>query len=235
VGRPGRGRSARAAGAGAIGLSEDVVEWGLRTNRYPVERVEFYRGRYSVDPQGTTALIRSLYPLPADLAASIATRSAAASRPFAGAAAFPSGDEFRANPLVDDLRRTHPSLYAVALGEAPPPTLFASGDLPVYTASGVDSAILASIPWMARHAVASAETTAEAYRIIEAVSGPDGVLSAHLYADHPGVREYENRVRAWAIGPPAMSQFERQQLRQADAASVYEEMFRELRPPGAQP
>jgi hypothetical protein len=189
----------------------------------------------SADPQGTAAIIKSLWPVPADLAASmdnISRYSAAAPQYAAAAASFPAGDEYRANPLVDDIRRSRPALYAVAAAEAPPPSLFNSGDLPVYTASGVEPATLARLPWQARHAVASAPTTAEAYQIIEAVSGEDGDILAHLYGDHPGVRQYENRVRTWAMGPSGLSKADRQQIYQADAEAMTEELFRDLYPPG---
>lgn len=216
-------------------MSEDIVDWGVRTRRYPAARADYWRGRMSADPQGTAAIIKSLWPVPADLAASmdnISRRSGAPPQYTAAAASFPAGDAYRANPLVDDLRRSRPALYAMAAAEAPPPSLFNSGDLPVYTASGVEPATLARLPWQARHAVASAPTTAEAYRIIEEVSGVDGEFAAHLYGDHPGVRQYENRVRAWAMGPPGLGKADRQQLNEADAEAMTEELFRDLFPPG---
>jgi e3 binding domain len=147
---------------------------------------------------------------------------------------FPEGDGFRANPLVDDLRRSRPALYAVAAREGTPPTLFNSGDLPLATGSGLSPAVLARVPWMARHAAASAPT-AEAYRIIEEVTGPDGDIAAHAYADHPGVRQYGNRVRAWAMGPPGLGKADRQELDRADAEAMTEELFRDLFPPGTEP
>jgi hypothetical protein len=220
-------------------VSEDIVDWGVRTHRYPAERAEYYRGRMSVDPQGTAELIKTLWPVPPSLAASLKTIGAAsgstAPRYLNAAVTYPTADAYRANPLVDDIRRERPALYAVAAAEASPPTLFSGGDLPVYTASGVESAVLARIPWVARHAVASAPTSAAAYAIIEDVSGEDGDLAAHRYANSPGNREYENRVRAWAIGPPALSKFDRQQLQRDDSGAMTEELFRDLLGPGTQP
>jgi hypothetical protein len=92
-------------------------------------------------------------------------------------------------------------VYALASAEAPPPTMFGAGDLPSFTASGIDPGVLAGIPWTARHAAAAAPTTAAAYAIIEEVSGPDGDLEAARYAGHGACRDYQNRVRSWAIGP----------------------------------
>jgi hypothetical protein len=219
-------------------VSEDIVDWGVRTRRYSAIRAEYWRGRMSADPQGTAAIIKALWPLPADLAASMdnLSRHSGVAPPYtAAAASFPAGDGYRANPLVDDIRRSRPALYAMAAAEAPPPSLFNSGDLPVYTASGVEPATLARLPWQARHAVASAPTTAQAYQIIEAVSGEDGDILAYLYGDHPGVRQYEQRVRAWAMGSPGLGKADRQELDRADAEAMTEELFRDLFPPGTQP
>lgn len=59
------------------------------------------------------------------------------------------------NPLLDDLRRTQPQLADGALyvgGVAP--TLFATGDLPPFTASGLDVGLLRKVAWRARPALA---------------------------------------------------------------------------------
>jgi len=45
-------------------------------------------------------------------------------------------DPWAANPIVDGLQAKNPATYAAALADGPPPTLFESGDLPPFTASG---------------------------------------------------------------------------------------------------
>ena len=133
-------------------MSEDIVDWAARTHRILASSADFYRGKLSVDPQGTIALLKTLYAVEPDVAAMLPgnrpVAAAASTLSYRAAAAFPPGDAYRANPLIDDIKRSRPALYAVASAEAAPPTLFASGDLPVYTASGVEPAALAKIPWM---------------------------------------------------------------------------------------
>jgi hypothetical protein len=148
---------------------------------------------------------------------------------------FPAGDAFRPNPLVDDLRRSDPTLHRLASAEGPPPSLFSGGDLPMTTASGLDPAILARVPWMARHAVAAARTSAEAYRIVEDTSGPDGELHAHTYADHPGVRAYEARVRNWAVGLPGQTPADSKAANREISEALAEELHGRLFPPDSRP
>jgi hypothetical protein len=55
-----------------------------------------------------------------------------------------------------------------------------AGAVPQVTASGMDPALLAHLPWQARGAVAAAETYEEAYRLYQMYSGPDGEEFASL-------------------------------------------------------
>lgn len=82
------------------------------------------------------------------------------------------------------------------------PTLFSSGDLPPFTASGMDPSALLSVPWFARHAVAAAKTQEQAYELVEAMSGPDGDVAASLDAavvHHIGNVDYKQRVQSWVM------------------------------------
>jgi hypothetical protein len=108
------------------------------------------------------------------------------------------------NPLVDEASALPGGRRLVtnaAKNDPSVPTLFASGDLPVFTASGVDPSALLSVPWYARHAVAAAPSRAEAFGLIEAYSGPDGDIAAKLEgtADHPGNLDYQGRVTEWLM------------------------------------
>lgn len=122
-------------------------------------------------------------------------------RVYAGAT-IPTGLDpahYAVNPAVDELSDR---FYADAVAVNPNvPTLFESGDLPPFTASGMDPAVLQKLPWHARHAVAAAQTLAEAQRMVDDLSGPDGVLSAQVegYSRHPGTGDYLARVRQWAM------------------------------------
>jgi hypothetical protein len=150
------------------------------------------------------------------------------------AAAVPGsrGPAADVNPLVAELARSQPALFAVASAEGPPPTLFASGDLPPFVASGDERvrAALPRIPWQARHAVAGERDGARALAIVEDVSGPAGDVAADAYAGHPGVGAYQDRVRAWARGPAGLSQYDRQGLDRADADAMAAELYRDLFP-----
>jgi hypothetical protein len=147
-----------------------------------------------------------------------------------GGARGPAAD---VNPLVAEIARSRPALFAVASAEGPPPTLFVSGDLPPFVASGDERvrAALPRIPWQARHAVAGERDGARALAIVEDVSGPDGEVAASAYAGHPGVREYERRVKDWARGPAGLSQYDRQGLDRADADAMAAVLYDDLFPP----
>lgn len=106
-------------------------------------------------------------------------------------------DVFGPNPLVDDARQVSGS-YALAVREGPAPTLFADGDLPTFTASGVPVAELRKVPWYARHAVAAAPAAWTVLRAIEHfahdVDDPAGEY------EHNGAADYAQRVKHWLEG-----------------------------------
>ncbi len=79
------------------------------------------------------------------------------------------------NPVAAEVRKQNQVLASrAALSGAPEPTLFATGDLPAFTASGIDPQALLQVPWQARPAVASATTQAAAYQLVQTYGGPDG-------------------------------------------------------------
>jgi hypothetical protein len=138
-------------------------------------------------------------------------------RTFATVAAAPAGPPgadpalYAANPLLYEMRRDRPALVQAAMAEDPnPPRLFGDRDLPPFTASGLDPAMLASLPWPVRREVAEAPTLAAAYQLAERYgSGSD--------ADLPGLLElrdsrynlpYVEAMSQWLAGsgadaPPA--------------------------------
>lgn len=107
----------------------------------------------------------------------------------------------------------HQMVANAARTEAAVPTLFASGDLPVFTASGIDPSALLAVPWYARHTVAAATTQEQAYQLLEAYSGPDGEVAARLegVAGHPGNIDYQNRVQSWLMAGETAAQAQAQE------------------------
>ncbi len=104
------------------------------------------------------------------------------------------GPAFALNPRVDHIRAEASAGRANAPAVAAP-TLFASGDLPSFTASGISPEHLLEAPWEARHAMAAAATTAQAFAIL-ADCQQNGNSSLE-YADHPGNAAYAERVNQW--------------------------------------
>jgi hypothetical protein len=78
------------------------------------------------------------------------------------------------------------------------PTLFASGDTPAFTASGIPPEVVLQVPWQARHAMAAAVSPDEAYAILAECTGPDGeATAAMMFGGHPGNVDYADRVAVW--------------------------------------
>jgi hypothetical protein len=115
-------------------------------------------------------------------------------------------DPFARNPAFDDLRARNKAVATIATREGPAPTLFGSGDLPRYTASGNPPAALLDLPWKLRHAAARASQPEWARLFAEYGKGvPDGDVLAEFApeAKDPANDDYTGRVRAWACGTVA--------------------------------
>ena len=170
---------------------EDVIAWALETGR--ILDGDAWRARLAAG-QATEQIVESLHPVdlgPLRAIENRAQRVETVRRPAPVATA--SG-----NPLVDGHRTSNPTLTARASRNAPAPTLFPTGDLPAFTASGVDPQALLQVPWQARHAVARAATPAEAYALLDQYGGPGGeLLIGDDMAGEPANREYERRVQNW--------------------------------------
>jgi hypothetical protein len=86
------------------------------------------------------------------------------------------------------------------------PTLFANGDRPRVTASGVSPSMVDEVPWQARRAVAAAATQADAHRLIEQYSGPAGQTMAEIDSLPGGplnadVQDYVDQLNEWGSQP----------------------------------
>jgi len=125
------------------------------------------------------------------------------------AASAPAGAEahYQLNPFVEQSRAKDPHAYTDAV-EANPnmPSLFASGPLPPFCASGIDPEALLAAPWYARHRIAAATSKERAGELLAAYAGEDGVAAALLEcADDPGNQEYGSRVRDWLTNGSAVA------------------------------
>lgn len=109
-------------------------------------------------------------------------------------------DVMARNPLVAQIR-AQAMAGEITVPTSPAPALFANGDdLPTFTASGISPTALLEVPWEARHAMAAAATTAEAYAIQADVQ--ENGNNPLEYADHPGNADYRQRVAKWQASVP---------------------------------
>lgn len=101
---------------------------------------------------------------------------------------------------VDELRATHPELVRAAESGGPPPSMFAGGDYPTTTASGIDPAALAGLPWRARLAAAWEPSLVEAHRIVEIYSDSEfgAWMSSESLARRSAVQDHVSDVNSWA-------------------------------------
>jgi hypothetical protein len=182
--KPMPGDRPRAAG-------EDLVAWAVDTGRIAASEQTRWRGK---PEQVQRVIFEALAPgtaraIPATIAA------AAPAGPPAGA----DPRWFAANPALDDLARQHPAIVRAAAGRTTaPPTLFAGGDLPPFTASGIDPHVLMSVPWPVRHRIAATTSRAEALDLIEEFADPADAPMASEYMRDMGNRDYQARVLKWA-------------------------------------
>jgi hypothetical protein len=135
-------------------------------------------------------------------------------------------DPWAPNPLLDDLRQSQPANFAAASAEAPAPTLFESGDLPPFTASGVDPQQLVRLPYTLRHAAAGTSDPAVLLGYVEDYGNdPTAVLP------HQGLESYKARLSRWAGGfdkPPAP------QMSDEEANALYDQVAGGAAPPTRQ-
>lgn len=111
----------------------------------------------------------------------------------------PKGTAWGRNPLLDEARSKDPDKTMRAFRTAgPAPTLFPTGDLPPFTASGIDPKALLQVPWLARHPIAAEPSQAAAYRMVDFYASEDGEIASKVdFTGHPGNVDYRERMRAW--------------------------------------
>ncbi|PRY24051.1 hypothetical protein [Pseudosporangium ferrugineum] len=161
-------------------------------------------------------------PLTHAVAASSSSKAQASALPPGRVAAATSRDLrgiYSANPLVAEAQATGVYASAAEASGGMTPTLFQSGDVPAFTASGIDPSLLRNVPWAARHALATEPDRTRALQLFEDLSGPDGEVLAAQYEDHSGNKEYRDRVLAWQQAGWDLHN-RRQQERQAEIAEA---------------
>lgn len=140
-------------------------------------------------------------------------RTAGGEGVITGSAPIVEIDVFARNPLIDDMRQAVPSQYAQAVKrKRTVPTLFATSDLPLFTASGIDPSLLLQLPWVVRHAAASIAAGGEVSRLFEdfAPPGEESFEAALSYVavsgwDQPN-EAYLNRILDWGTVDPYEAQ-----------------------------
>lgn len=107
-------------------------------------------------------------------------------------------DVYVANGLAADYQAVNSANYAVSVREAgPPPKMFLDGtaDLPLFTASGIDPATLAKLPFACRHYAAGVPDRAQVVQLFEeCANDPYAVLMC------PPLQDAIVRMRDWAAG-----------------------------------
>ncbi|MFF0249656.1 E3 binding domain-containing protein [Streptosporangium sandarakinum] len=130
------------------------------------------------------------------------------------------------NPLVAAALAGPGGKQLAAHASTAPPTLFSTGDLPPFTASGIAPSALLSVPWFARHAVAAEKSPEKAAEMLEAFSGPDGDVAARVdnrVVNHEANYDYRLRVEQWQMAAAqavGLAEWEREYAAQAQRAAA---------------
>jgi hypothetical protein len=102
-------------------------------------------------------------------------------------------DPYGPNPSLAALQVENPAVYKLAIAGGPAPTMFVGGDLPAFTASGLDPAILNSFPWQMRHGAAAEPSAAVVYGWLEKFAEDDS-----YDIPHGGLHAFNSRINLWA-------------------------------------
>ncbi|MDR6439093.1 hypothetical protein J2790_004268 [Paenarthrobacter nicotinovorans] len=111
---------------------------------------------------------------------------------------MPLNDPTALNPLYELELQERPHLVEAATSESLPPTMWATGDLPPFTASGLDPEMLRHVPWQARHAAAAEPDRAKVLGMIENYQG--GNEQEIIGIEHEGLAAYRQRMNDWLSG-----------------------------------
>lgn len=184
---------------------EDPISWALATGRVNETVAAEWRGKIARG-EVRASFIQELAGVHAPgcavaLSASGQAYSTPAAASTARRTAGAAAQHYELNPVLASIAANQRNTYAAATAHNPqPPTLFESGDLPPFCASGVDPAVLTDVPWQARHRIAAEPDRAEVLAMIEEVSGEDGpAMAGMLYGHDLDNKAYVARVERWAL------------------------------------
>ncbi|HEX7163225.1 MAG TPA: hypothetical protein VF223_18570 [Trebonia sp.] len=182
--------------------SEKIIDRAVRRGVVSASRADDYRAAASRG-EDVTVLDR-MGALDPDVAAAIGMKDPAvrAAGPVYRQAAPPNTDPtlFSSNPLHDELRQSRPALVAAAERDNPDvPRLFGDRDLPPFCASGLDPAILATLPWPLRRPVAAMPNLTAAFNLVEKYSGEPEMTRELITSRHN--TDYIERFSLWLQGP----------------------------------
>jgi hypothetical protein len=204
---------------------EDVLSWATATGR--ITAADAAQWRQDIAAGKTSVATVEMIAAATAPGAGVPLTPTGGRPHFAAAAPPPGADPelFARNPAVEQIAAASPGAYRDAITADPnPPTLFATGDLPAFCASGIDPGLLAGTHWAARHAIAAESDPAVAMELLGFASGPDAdtaVRSMPELGAHPGNRDYLARVQRWAEGgTPVFAERERHQERQRQQQAV---------------
>ena len=102
-------------------------------------------------------------------------------------------DPYGPNPMLEALKVEQPGVWKAATAGGPAPRMFAAGDLPSFTASGVAPDELNRFSWNQRHDVAATASAAKVFELSEKYCDqPDYTFSSTGYQD------FLMRMNRWA-------------------------------------
>lgn len=196
---PQRPAAPRVPGDRDRAAGEGPIDWALATGRITAGRVAHYRAQMAANAAVTTDILETLAP-GALVGGGVHAGPQTYRAPVAAATpAGASAEAYSRNPLLDEARASRPYLVTLASAEGPAATLFESGDLPAFTASGQDPQALLRLPWKVRHAAARADQ-AEWARLFDEYQN-DPISAGMDYTHDPANQEYAGRVSSWLGGP----------------------------------
>lgn len=200
---------------------EPTVDWAISTGRIKASDASYWQGlgdiadRVLVRLAAGTATPLTSAGAPATTVHVTASTPAARKRPGVDPAWY------ALNPALDSLRAANAEfVQAAAQNDPNPPTLFRSGDLPPFTASGIDPSLLLDVPWTVRHRLAEIKDRAEALELLQWASSEDGPDAGIEYYRDMANRDYESRVLRWASENAQVVDRARAEHEQAIAASA---------------
>lgn len=191
---------------GPWGSNEHPADWAFRTGRITDSTLGSWKAQYAANPAATAQTLAMLGASEWQIAENAKHLGRSLKQPALAdapqAAIRTVGAPGYAN-LVEELRSNMPRTVEAAERHTSAPQLFAgSGNMPLATASGLETSLLGPLPWRARLVVAYEPDRQRAFEL------------AQQYADHGGeeiwqeldstdaVKDYTARVKAWFTSAP---------------------------------